>query len=90
MTANRIINIPPIHERSRPREDIFLPVTIPAPTAAHPQRKVRHEAVNGDISLNPQLSPTAAESRELASASAAASPAVSIFEWSMSAAVSSR
>lgn len=67
-----------------------MPVTVPAHTAAAPHKKVRHEAANGDILLNPLLSPMAAESSELARARAAASPDVRIFEWSISAAVSSR
>ena len=81
---------PPAHEKSWRREDIFLPVTEPRKSAVPPHINAAVNAAKGDISLYPQLIPVAAESSELARASAAASPAEIRFEWSISAAVSSR
>ena len=66
-----------------------MPTIEPRISAAAPHTKVIAEAESGDISPYPQLSPVAAESRELARARAAASPADSTFEQSLSAAVSS-
>ena len=82
--------IPPSHERSWSAEDIFLPVIFPAAIAANPAIKVKSAVRSGEIPNEPLLSPVAAESSELASASAAASAGESVFESSMSAAVSSR
>ena len=83
-------SIPPVQDISRSREDIFLPIIFPDITAAMPMIKVRTAVQAGDIPESPQLIPVAAQSSELAAAIAAASAADSVFEPSMSAAVSSR
>lgn len=85
-----MIIIPPSHEKSWLREDIFLPVIPPIITAAKPAANVIIETAEVFMSVNPQESPIAAESSELARASIEASPAVSTLEWSVSADVSSR
>lgn len=72
------------------REDIFLPALLPRKNATVPTVKVNNTAYNGRIPQIPLLRPVAAESRELAAASAAASRTDSDFEQSQSAAVSSR
>lgn len=88
--ANPIRNIPPNHEKSHFIDDIFFPKNEPRKIAINPETKAETAETAGFISLNPQLNPVEAESRELASASAAASAAERIFEQSKSAAVSSR
>lgn len=88
--ANPIRNIPPSHEKSHFIDDIFFPKNEPKIIAINPEIKAETADIEGFISLNPQLNPVDAESRELASASAAASAAERTFEQSKSAAVSSR
>lgn len=81
---------PPSHDKSYLDDDSFFPVMLPAAIAANPAINERTAVLNGRILQNPQLSPVAAESSELASARAAASAADRDFELSISAAVSSR
>ena len=81
---------PPTHERSRFREDIFLPVRLPRMIAAAPVKSVSSEVVRGAESESPQPIPVAAQSSELAAASAKASRTERDFELSVSAAVSSK
>lgn len=88
--AKRISITPPTHEKSCRSEAIFLPVRFPRKIARNPQINAKIDVISGLILSKPLLSPIAAESNELARASAAASAAERIFELSKSAAVSSR
>ena len=57
-------------------EEIFFPAIFPRIIASVPAMKVNNAAYSGRTSVRPALSPVAAESREPAAASAAATTAV--------------
>ena len=81
---------PPSQERSWFIDAIFRPARLPNNIAANPAIKAKIADIAGFISLYPMLNPVDMESREPASASAAASFGERTFEQSKSAAVSSR